>query len=59
MRYVGHGFALYLDIKTGVSSWYFKAALRFCFFFFFKCKLTSCMTEVKILSALEFTWVYI
>lgn len=56
MRYVGHGFALYLDIKTGVSSWYFKAALRF---FFFKCKLTSCMTEVKILSALEFTWVYI
>lgn len=56
MRYVGHGFALYLDIKTGVSSWYFKAALS-CFFF--KCKLTSCMTEVKILSALEFTWVYI
>lgn len=32
MRYVGHGFALYLDIKTGVSSWYFKAALSFFFF---------------------------
>lgn len=51
-----------LKAALGIDSFFFFSVLSlFSFFFlslslsFFKCKLTSCMTEVNILSALGFT----